>query len=359
MIETQQELERLMQQAHEVDAVAVDTEFVWERTYYPQLGLIQLALSQDQCFLIDPIAIQDLSPLGTLLADDTVVKIFHDGSQDLAILQRETGSDPKNIFDTRMAAGFAGLPSTLSLLALVQELLDITLTKTQTRTNWLKRPLNPRQMQYGLDDVRYLRPLRRKLLDQAQPAPLQWMSEELAKIDDPGFYLGIDDVERYIKIRGTSRLTQPGLAILRDLTSWREKEGRRRNKPRGHIIRDEVLVSIAQHQLRDVQALQDCEGISAKSVGQYGNAIIAIVQQALGQSAAYPELLRNERMSKGEETQLRKLQGWIRKQGEDLGLDPALLGNTAELKVLVKGQAATSRQQEGWRKQFLSDFALN
>lgn len=359
MIETEQELENLMQQAHDVDAVALDTEFVWERTYYPQLGLIQLALSQDQCFLIDPVAIKDLSALGTLLADDTVVKIFHDGSQDLAILQRETGSDPKNIFDTRMAAGFAGLPSTLSLLALVKELLDVTLTKTQTRTNWLKRPLNASQMEYGLDDVRYLRSLRRILLEQAQPAPLQWMSEELSKIDDPDFYLGIDDVERYMKIRGTSRLTQAGLAILRDLSSWREKEGRRRNKPRGHIIRDEVLVSIAQHQLRDVQDLHHCEGISAKSVGQYGTSIVAVVEQALSQSSSYPELLRKERMSKGEEAQLRNLQGWIRMQGAHLGLDPALLGNTAELKILVKGQAAASRQQQGWRKQFLADFVLN
>ncbi|MDA3832097.1 MAG: HRDC domain-containing protein, partial [Spirochaetales bacterium] len=316
MIETEQELERVMQQAHAVDAVALDTEFVWERTYYPRLGLIQLALAQDQCFLIDPLAIKDLSSLGKLLADDSVVKIFHDGSQDLAILQRETGANPKNIFDTRMAAGFAGLPSILSLLDLVKELLDITLTKTQTRTNWLKRPLNSSQMQYGLDDVRYLRVVRRMVLEQAQKEPLVWMGEELQKFDDPESYLGIADNQRYVKIRGTSRLNQAGLAILRDLGIWREKEARKRNKPRGHIIRDDVLLFIAQQQLHETQALHGCEGISDKSISQYGKAMLEVVQQALSQSADYPELLRNERMTRSEEGQLRDLQGWIRKQAE-------------------------------------------
>jgi ribonuclease D len=359
MIETVQQLEELMQQAHGVDAVALDTEFVWERTFYPRLGLIQLALAQDQCFLIDPVAITDLSSLGKLLGDENVVKIFHDGSQDLAILQRATVSDPKNIFDTRMAAGFAGLPSILSLLALVKELLDITLTKTQTRTNWLKRPLSPKQMQYGLDDVRYLRSLRRVLLERGQPTPLQWLDEELGKMDDPRTYLGIADVERYVKIRGASRLNQAGLAILRDLGRWREGEARRRNKPRGHIIHDDVLLHIAQQQLRETAALHDCEGISAKSISQYGASLVEVVEQAVSQSADYPELLRNERMSKSEEGRLRTLQEWIRQQGEQYGLDPALLGNRAELKALVKGQSASSRQAQGWRKQFLGEFSLN
>ena len=164
MIDTTEKLHVLVERARKIDAVALDTEFVWERTYYPRLGLIQLALSREECFLIDPCALEDLSPLGELLADPTVVKIFHDASQDLAILRSATGAEPKSIFDTRLAAGFGGLSSTLSLAALVEILLDVKLKKTETRTNWLKRPLHPQQKDYALDDVRYLRKVRVLLL---------------------------------------------------------------------------------------------------------------------------------------------------------------------------------------------------
>ena len=136
LIQNEAELEILVSRAKKTDAVALDTEFVWERTYYPQLGLIQIALSDEDCFLIDPLAIKNLQALGQLLSDRGVVKIFHDAPQDLAILQRATGATPQNIFDTRLAAGFASLPATLSLGNLVKELLDIDLAKDETRTNW-------------------------------------------------------------------------------------------------------------------------------------------------------------------------------------------------------------------------------
>ncbi len=153
MIVSSDALHALVEKARSTDAVAIDTEFVWNRTYLPRLGLIQLALSDEDCHLIDPLALDDLSPLGELLADQQVIKILHDAPQDLAILHHETGHVPKNIFDTRLAAGFAGLPATLSLGNLINELLDINLTKTETRTNWLKRPLDEEQIQYAQDDV--------------------------------------------------------------------------------------------------------------------------------------------------------------------------------------------------------------
>jgi ribonuclease D len=149
-----------MEKARSKDAVALDTEFVWNRTYYPRLGLIQLALSDEECYLIDPLVIDNLDPFGELLADRRTIKILHDAPQDLAILYKATGYVPKNIFDTRLAAGFACLPASLSLGNLIEELLDIKLEKTATLTNWLKRPLDQEQIRYALDDVRYLRAAR-------------------------------------------------------------------------------------------------------------------------------------------------------------------------------------------------------
>lgn len=358
MITTAEALEALMKRAHQTDAVALDTEFIWERTYYPKLGLIQLALSNEECFLIDPCALDDLSPLGELLADRTVVKIFHDAPQDLSILRTATGKDPQNIFDTRLAAGFGGLSSTLSLAALIELLLDIKLEKTETRTNWLKRPLNPKQTEYALNDVRYLRAVRVLLLARVLPETQRWMEEELQRLDTPQNYIGINDKERYIRIKGAGSLDHHSLAILQELATWREGEARKRNRPRGHIIKDTVLLSIAKNHLRDHDAIENCGEISAKSVNAYGDKLIQLVNKGLGRSEEEcPPLLRNNKLTKKEKTALAGLQDYITLKSDVNGIDPALIGNKNELINCIRHTSSSaSRQKSGWRKQFLAEM---
>lgn len=358
MITTQEELIALMERAHSTDAVALDTEFVWERTYYPKLGLIQLALSNEECFLIDPIALEDLSPLGKLLADPAVVKIFHDAPQDLAILRSATGYDPQNIFDTRLAAGFCGLSSTLSLGALVELLLDIKLEKTETRTNWLKRPLNTKQTEYALDDVRYLRAVRILLLARILPQSQPWMEEELGRLSTPATYSGIEDASRYTKVKGAGNLDQQALAILQELATWREEEARSRNRPRGHIVKDTVLLSIAKERLQDNTAIEGCGEISAKSVNSYGDKLIELVKRGMARSTEdCPPQLRTVKLNKKEKRDLIVLQDYIILKSDVNGIDPALIGNKNELKNCIKHTApSTARQKSGWRKQFLAEM---
>ncbi len=359
MITTAEELQALMARAHKTDAVALDTEFVWERTYYPRLGLIQLALSNEECFLIDPCALDDLSPLGELLADREVVKIFHDAPQDLSILRSATGHDPKNIFDTRLAAGFSGLSSTLSLGALIELLLDIRLKKTETRTNWLKRPLDPKQTDYAQDDVRYLRAIRVLLLARVIPEANPWLAEELQRLDDPESYTGVTDRERYSKIKGAGSLNRQSLAILQELATWREEEGRKRNRPRGHIIKDTVLLSIAREQLLAHTAIQGCGEISAKTVKAYGDTLIQLVAQ--GQKvpeADHPPLLRTSKLKQNEKAALARLHDYIILKSDVNGIDPALIGNKSELTKRIRHSSSPSRQTVGWRKEFLAEMEL-
>lgn len=346
-----------MARAHKTDAVALDTEFIWERTYYPRLGLIQLALSNEECFLIDPCALDDLSPLGELLADREVVKIFHDAPQDLSILRSATGHDPKNIFDTRLAAGFSSLTATLSLGALVELLLDIKLKKTETRTNWLKRPLDPKQTDYALDDVRYLRALRVLLLARVLPAANTWLSEELKRLDDPESYNGVTDWERYSKIKGAGSMDSQSLAILQELADWREGEARKRNRPRGHIIKDTVLLSIARDQLQEHAAIEGCGEISAKTVKAYGDKLIQLV--AKGQKCAEtdrPPLLRTSKLKQNEKAALLRLHDYIILKSDVNGIDPALIGNKSELTKRILHSPSPSRQTTGWRKEFLAEM---
>lgn len=365
MITTTSDLIELVARARKTDAVALDTEFVWERTYYPQLGLIQIALSDEDCALIDPIAIEDLSPLGELLSDRSVVKILHDAPQDLAILYQATGAAAQNVFDTRLAAGFANMASTLSLCNLIHELLDITLPKTETRTNWLQRPLDEKQVEYALDDVRYLRAIRILLLSRIiGPKIKSWLQEELNLLNNPQNYLENGNGERYRKIRGTGALSRQSLAILHDLALWREDEAKKQDKPRGHIVKDTTLITLAKKKFVNMEDLVSKGELSPKAQKKYGVKILTLIQTAINADEdTYPALQRTARLSDRDLKTLEKLQGLIELKSNLLGIDPALVGNSSELKMLAKllsnskvSELQQLRQTEGWRKYFLEEF---
>jgi ribonuclease D len=369
MITNKEQLVKLIGKARKTDAVALDTEFVWERTYYPQLGLIQIALSDEDCHLIDPSALSDLAPLGDLLCDRSVIKIFHDAPQDLAILSRATGATPQNIFDTRLAAGFADLSANLSLASLVKELLDIELPKTETRTNWLKRPLDAKQVEYALDDVRYLRALRILLLNRViGPTIKVWLQEELNLFNNPNTYMGsFENSARYLKTRGAGNLNRQALAILKELANWRDSEARAANRPRGHIISDAAMITISQKHLDTIETLKEAEVLSAKALSRYGRTIVDIVRQVLqADPSTFPALHQAPRLTAREKASLEKLNGLIALKCQLQGIDPMLVGNSSELKTLVKilhhrnaEPAQPLRQTEGWRKVFLEDFFQN
>lgn len=365
LIQTKQDLLNLVHLGLQSDAIALDTEFVWERTYYPQLGLIQMALSNEDCFLIDPLAIGDLSALGKLLSHRGVVKIFHDAPQDLCILHRVTGAIPQNIFDTRLAAGFADLQATLSLSSLVKELLEIELSKEETRTNWLNRPLSHEQVEYGLNDVRYLRAVRVLLLSRIiGPKIKSWLQEELNLLNNPASYNCENKGNRYKKIRGYGNLDRQGMAILKNLTTWREGMAKKKNRPRGHIVKDVILLNLAKDKLSSPDMIKQKSGISEKGFTRYSETISAIINTTMAQrSTSYPEAKQNIRLNQKEKESYDRLNKMIALKCDVLGIDPALLGNTSELKLLVKtfqgkkmNKAKHLRQTAGWRKSFLEDF---
>jgi ribonuclease D len=363
MISTQHDLEKIVARARQTDSVGLDTEFVWERTYYPRLGLIQLALSDEDCHLIDPVAIKDLSPLGALLADKSVIKILHDAPQDLAILSRVTRSDPQNVFDTQVAAGFSGLPSTISLGDLILVLLDIKLSKSETRTNWLSRPLAQEQVDYALDDVRYLRAIRILLLTRIIVPEIKiWLQEELDLLNTPGGYNAIEDYDRFSKIKGAARLDRASLAVLQELAAWREREARKIDRPRGHVITDKALLGIVRQKITNLAGLEQSGLLSAKKFKRYGQSIITRTKHGLATpDQDYPGIKRPVRLSVREKELFDRLQNFIRLKCEMQGLDPQLVGTISELRQLAKnlnnpGSPLPPHLTYGWRKTFLEEF---
>jgi ribonuclease D len=262
-----------------------------------------------------------------------------------------------------MAAGFAGLASTISLGNLIKELIDIDLPKTETRTNWLKRPLNHKQIEYALDDVRYLQTARILLLSRIlNPTIKGWLQEDLNRYDEQNFYLPPADENRYLKIKGAGNLSRLALASLRELAGWREQEARKRNRPRGHIIPDQALLALAVKQPQTLEEIRHCGTFTSQTIDHYGHQLITLIKKGrLCPEQNCPPSFQNTKLSKTEQEELKKIQQHIILKSDVLGLDPGLICNNSELRALIRfnkhpDQNYPEKLSTGWRKEFLAEM---
>jgi len=361
MIETSDELRQMVARLQNEECMALDTEFVWDRTYYARLGLIQIGLADGTCFLIDPIALPDLTSLGEVLANPQITKILHDAPQDLMILRRATGASACHIFDTRLAAGFAGLPSTLSLGNLLAELLDIHLAKAHTRANWIARPLAPEELDYAADDVRYLPQVAGLIRDRAREAGVEaWLDEELAALDASSLYEEKPLDEVYLRIRAAASLPPRNLAVLREVTAWREQKARSADLPRRWLLDDKALISVATQLPRDSDALSGCRGLDPKPAQRYGEDLLAAVQRgcAIPDSELPPPIFQPGR-DKSLKVAVHTALSDIQTRAESRAIDPALVCSRNELALLLKEGASAPPEVHpllrGWRAEFLGD----
>ena len=338
MIATPEALQEVVDRAHAADVVALDTEFVWERTYYPRLGVVQVGLSEEEVYLIDTVALADLEPLGALLADASVVKILHDAIQDLTILRRTTGAAPLNVFDSQRASGFIGFGAAISLQDLVAEATGITLPKGETRTDWCKRPLSDKQIAYAEDDVRHMPALYAWLLDKAQKAGRAgWMAEEMQRYDDSSLYAEPDPRAQFerVKARGVGALSDAQRAVLREVTAWREEEARSSDRTRRSVLADDALVEIARRLPERLQQLST-RVMGGRERGLYGEAIIEAVERGLAVPAN--ERPRNPRRHLDEERIAARVQvvhAGMAGRCTRLGIDPRIVATKAEIRALV------------------------
>ena len=342
--------------------IAVDTEFVWERTFYAQLGLVQIGLADGTCYLIDPLAIDDMTPLGTVLADPQVTKILHDAPQDLMILRRATGSTTHNIFDTRRAAGFAGISSVISLQGVIDELVGVLLPKGHSRTNWLRRPLSPEQLDYAVDDVLYLPKAVEELRKRARERNTEvWMDAELATLDASELYEDRPPESYYLRIKTASSLRSPALAALRELAAWREATARKLDRPRKHIAEDRELVSVAKVAPKKIGELRHCQHLGTRTAQYYGENLIAAVQRSteLDPAEVARPPARPDSRHVGKE-RVDALADRIRECCEGRGVDPALIGSKADVTRLVhdadSGSLVTSPLMLGWRGEAIGEI---
>ena len=357
LIDTPDALETLVNRALDAPCVGIDTEFVWEQTYYPRLGIVQVGLAENDSHLIDAVTLSDLSPLGTLLSDPHTVKILHDAQQDLWILRRITDAIPRNIFDTRCAAGFTGLSSNLSLGNLLRQCLNIQLPKTETRTNWLRRPLSDKQLAYAIDDVRHLPALREHLLTDIHRRNREnWLAEEMRQYDIAKLYDDRAPEEQYTRVKGTGRLSRRDMAIVRELATWREQKARQVDRPRNRVISDDAIVQIARRKSRSIRSLKQLRGIPRSTVNQYANSLLNAVQRGLAiDEKNCPPISPPVRPNPLDDAHLDLAMAFLRGQCLSEGIDIAMVASRTEVKAYIspKKNATDNPLHTGWRHEFL------
>ncbi len=360
LTQTSAELHALAARLSGEPSVVLDTEFVWERTFYPILGLVQVAVNDGTCWLIDTVAVPDLSPLAPVLTDLKIEKVLHDAPQDLMILNRAAGVAARHIFDTRVAAGFAGLDSTTSLQNLLANLLDVHLPKGHTRTDWTARPLSVHQLEYAVDDVIHMPAVVRLLRERARQAGTEaWMDAEMAALYDAADYAERAPEESYLRIRPASYLPPRNLAVMRELAAWRERQAREADLPRSFVVADHELMSVAQVLPLQAADLAACRDLHPHVAKRYAAPLLEAVRKGLAvPETQWPAAIvkADERQAGGKE-KVRAALDRIRVKAQALNLDPQLVASKGEvIQLLAEGAAAEParhRLLRGWRAELL------
>ena len=335
--------------------VALDTEFVRERTYYPRLCLIQVA-GADRLALIDALAITDPGPLAGLLSDVRRPKLLHAARQDVEALLPLTGVPMGPVFDTQLAAALLGFPAQIGYADLVRQLLGVELVKGHARTDWSRRPLSPEQLAYARDDVRYL-PAIAAILEArlADAGRRGWMAEESAALADIGLYR-VEPAEAWRRLKGIERLAPAAQAALRALTRWRELRAMDRDLPRGWVLTDAALFEIAQARPHTREDLSRLAGVPRATAERAGAEILA----ALAAEPATPDIPLAETTSRadpGELRQLKALQKCLQAIAGELKLQPEVLATRRDLAALVRGERELPILS-GWRREIIGEPLL-
>ena len=337
--------------------VALDTEFLRERTYTPELCLIQAA-NDDLAVCIDPLAVDDLSPVGALLADPAVVKIFHSCRQDLEALDTRTTVHADNLYDTQLAAAFCGYGDQASYAALVEAVCAVHLPKSHTRTDWSRRPLSQAQLEYAMDDVKYLQPLRREL-DRllAEKGRVEWHRDECARAVEPANYR-FDPDNAWLRLKGIDRMDAAGRACARKLAVWRERRAQERNLPRGWILPTPVLLQICRRRPGTLSSLAKINEISPGTVKHAGGKIIALIAQSKNNDGVETaEAACSPLLTSAQRRQVREIMDWLEQRATEAEISRALITNRQEVENFVRGQIDSSDSPlfAGWRAQLAGE----
>jgi ribonuclease D len=347
-IDTPEKLDQLCHKIGQEPWVTLDTEFLREKTYYPKFCLLQIA-TLEWVACVDPITLTSLEPLFEVLYRQDIVKVLHSCQQDLEIFYQLTGKIPEPIFDTQLAAPVLGFQENPGYAMLVSNLLNVNLDKAHTRTDWSIRPLTEEQLQYAADDVIYLGKIYQIMLKKLSDlGRSDWLKDDFSRLKNPDLF-DLPPENAWLKIRGKNKLTGRQLSVLQALSAWREQTAKQENKPRGWLIRDELLLDIAKLQPLSMTELFKVRNINGRTAKQYGKHLCQLIKEAREQPPI--KLHENGKPSKKSSQQeaiLDLLSAIVRIRSDQNSLNPSILATRKDLEMLLFEDSQCPLLQ-GWR----------
>lgn len=344
-------VDKLSQLLAGTERVALDTEFMRERTYYPQLCLLQVATDRTIC-CVDPLGARDIEGVWeTLMPASWVV---HSGRQDLEVIYQAAGRMPAGLFDTQVAAALLGYQPQLGYAALVSELFGVQLAKSHTRADWSRRPLAAELIEYAAEDVEHLLPAAERLTERLTAAGrLEWAIEDSAHLLDEALYRPDPD-EAIRRVKGARRLSGRALAAATRLAAWREREAWQRNRPRQWILGDAVLLTLAATAPDSRAALNRIDGLPPGAIRRVGDELLEAVAAAAGdpESTAAPP-----RPDESHRSALAAMQEKVAAAAGELGIVPEVIASKKELTAALFGERDL-RMLRGWRRSLIGSELL-
>ncbi|MCQ2965761.1 MAG: ribonuclease D [Alphaproteobacteria bacterium] len=358
IIDNTDDLSQLCERLSKQDYVTIDTEFIRERTFWPQVCLIQIA-SIDEIACIDPLAEQiDLTPLFNLMKNEKIMKVFHAAHQDIEIIYHLSHQVPHPIFDTQIAAMVCGFGESISYQNIVHILLDIDLDKSMRFTDWSKRPLNPKQISYAKADVSHLRNIYEKLKELLEKSDrFSWYEECILPFTLPETY-DPSPYEYWKKIKINSQNPQT-LAILQEISVLRENEARRLNRPRKYIMRDEVLAEIALNQVNTPEQLSGLRGISTGfENSKLGKEILEKINETLNRDpSTYPIPTKHFDLPRNAKNLSKMLKLLLMVKASEHKIADRLITNVDELDFYAAGKLKNISFLSGWKYDIFGKYA--
>jgi ribonuclease D len=343
LVTTQAQLETAVFRLESAARLAVDTEFMRERTYYPQLCLVQVATDSD-CFLVDPLAGLDLDALHSLLADRSKLKILHAARQDLEVLQLGGRALPVPVFDTQVAAAMLGFPPQVGYAELVARQLGHSIDKAQTRTDWSRRPLTPAQLAYAADDVHHLLQLHADLATAlAAKRRAEWLAEDADALGDRALYQ-TEPADAWRRLKGLGRLKPREQAAARAIAEWRERRAIESDKPRGWILADEVIYAM--------------QSLPPAVVRKRGEELLALMRVAVESPDVANVQNAQLRATPEENALIAKLQQIVRDEAAGLEMSSEVIATRRDVEALVFKDRGESAVLRGWRRGVVGEKLL-
>lgn len=358
-IASQEELEAFLERANGSSLLAIDTEFLRERTYYPKLCLMQVA-TDDEVVIIDPFAVDDLTVMADILTNPDIVKVFHAGYQDIEIILYDIGCVPAPLFDTQVAAALLGQTQQIGYAALVHSICGVRLKKTDSFTDWSARPLSESQIQYAKDDVIYLPKIYHAMVKELEEKNrLDWLQDDFRAMEQESHYRE-DERLRYRRLKHISQLNRRQMAAAREVAAWREIMARERNTPRKWVLTDEQIVEACKRDPKTIDELFMVRGTRERLSTKDAREVLSLIRSALDSAPdTWPEIHIPSKSEPNVDVQVDMLTAIVRTRARENGIALPTLASHGDLVSIARGHLDDVELLKGWRRELVGEELLD